>query len=314
MRWFSLFAALALLSGCGKSAPSGSSESKSESAPPAAAPAAAAPGSPAEPVEAVTKSGIEMVYLPGGEFTMGSNRGSPDEAPAHKVKVTGFMMDKYEVTHEMFIKVQLPDPSHWQDSPKKPVERVRWRDAKQYCNERSTLEGLKPCYDEKTMDWVCDYSANGYRLPTEAEWEYAARAGTEAPYEFGTADKLRQYAWFADNAEEKTHAVGQKRANRWGIYDLYGNVSEWCEDVFSPTYYAESPAVDPLGPPSPGKYVKRVMRGGSWKSSADMARVSFRQGQRTGDTDACFYTDYCGFRCVRRVSPEELQKLKPPAK
>ncbi len=250
-----------------------------------------------------------MVYLPGGEFQMGSASGGADEAPAHKVQVSAFLIDKFEVTHELFAKVQLPNPSHWQDSPKKPVERVRWRDAKQYCNERSLLEGLKPCYNEKTMDWDCDYAANGYRLPTEAEWEYAARAGADAPYEFGQSDKLRQYAWFASNADQKTHPVGQKKPSRWGVYDLYGNVSEWCEDVYSATYYKESPAVDPRGPPNPGKDVKRVIRGGSWKSSPEACRVSTRRGEKTGDSDACFSTDYCGFRCVRRVTPEELPAL-----
>jgi len=255
-----------------------------------------------------------MIYLPGGKFTMGSSQGNPDEAPPHPVELTPFAMDKYEVTQEMFAKVQLPNPSHWQDSPKKPVERVRWRDAKQYCNERSLLEGLKPCYNEKTADWDCDDQANGYRLPTEAEWEFACRAGTDGAYEFGAADKLRQYAWFSDDAEEKTHPVGQKRPNRWGLCDLSGNVSEWCEDVYSPTYYQESAPTDPHGPPTPGKDVKRVIRGGSWKSSADMCRASFRQGERTGDTDACFLTDYCGFRCVRRASPQELQQLTAQAK
>jgi len=111
---------------------------------------------------------------------------------------------------------------------------VRWRDAKQYCNERSLLEGFKPCYNEKTADWDCDYSANGYRLPTEAEWEYAARAGTEGPYDFGPADKLRLFRLVCWNADQKTHVTGQKRPNRWGLYDIYGNVSEWCEDVYSP--------------------------------------------------------------------------------
>lgn len=259
-------------------------------------------------MDIVTKSGVAMVFLPGGTFTMGSNQGNPDEAPAHKVQLSPFAIDKFEVTQELLAKVQLPNPSHWQDI-KKPVERVRWRDAKQYCNERSLLEGLKPAYNEKTPEWDCDYSAAGYRLPTEAEWEYACRAGSDDPYDFGQADKLRQYAWFDENSDQKTHPAGLKKPNRWGIFDLYGNVSEWCEDVYSPTYYKESPAVDPHGPPSPGKDVKRVIRGGSWKSSADMCRASFRQGERTGDTDACFLTDFCGFRCVRRMTPEEARQL-----
>jgi len=258
-----------------------------------------------------TKSGIEMVYLPAGEFTMGNDHANPDEAPAHTVKLTPFLIDKFEVTQEMFAKAQLPNPSHWQD-PKKPVERVRWRDAKQYCNERSLLEGLKPCYNEKTPDWDCDYTANGYRLPTEAEWEYAATSGTESSR--NSADQLKQSAWYAENAGEKTHAIGQKKPNPAGIYDLDGNVSEWCEDVYNPTYYKDSPAQDPTGPKSPGKDVLRVMRGGNWKSSPEMCRPTFRQGQRTGNTDACFYTDFCGFRCVRRATPEELNTLRNPAK
>jgi formylglycine-generating enzyme required for sulfatase activity len=295
-----LAASLVVLASCGKQAGGGSTATADQTA---------VPEKSSSPVEVVTASGVEMISLPGGEFKMGSNSGNPDEAPEHAVKLTGFLMDKYEVTQDMLAKVQLPNPSHWNENPKKPVERVRWRDAKQYCNERSTLEGLKPCYNEKTADWDCDYTANGYRLPTEAEWEYACKAGTDGAFDFGQADKLRQFAWFADNAEEKTHAEGQKKPNRWGLYDMYGNVSEWCEDVYSPDYYKKSPAVDPVGPPSPGKDVQRVMRGGSWKSSAEMCRSTFRQGQKTGDTDACFYTDYCGFRCVRRASPEEIQKL-----
>lgn len=270
------------------------------------------------PIPITTKSGVEMVYLPAGEFMMGSDSGNADEKPVHKAKLTAFAMDTYPVTGEMFVKVQLPNPSHWQNEKdpshsKFPVERVRWRDAKEYCNERSRLEGLSLCYNEKTVDWDCDYSANGYRLPTEAEWEYAARAGTQGDYDFGSPDKLRQYAWFAENSEEKTHVVGLKKPNAWGLYDLYGNVSNWCEDVYSPTYYQDSPATDPTGPPSPGKDVLRVMRGGNWKASAQMCRVSARQGQRTGNTDACFYTDYCGFRCVRRMTAQEAAQLRAPA-
>jgi len=291
---------LAFLAGCEKAG--STSQSQTESGHPAKV-------SSSGPIELTTRSGVEMVYLPGGEFLMGSDRGNPDEAPAHRVKVSAFALDKFEVTHEQFTKAQLPNPSHWQDNPKKPVERVRWRDAKQYCNERSLLESLTPCYNEKTADWDCDYSANGYRLPTEAEWEYACRAGSDQQYDFGQPDKLRQYAWFSDNSEQQTHARAQKKANGFGIYDLYGNVSEWCEDVYSPTYYRESPAADPSGPPNPGKDVKRVIRGGSWKSSANQCRASMRQGERTGDSDACFSTDYCGFRCVCRPTADELQQL-----
>jgi formylglycine-generating enzyme required for sulfatase activity len=255
-----------------------------------------------------------MIALPGGALTMGTADGNPDEAPPHKVSVTSFLIDAYPVTHDQFVKAQLPDPSHWQENPKTPVERVRWRDAKTYCNVRSELEKLKPCYNEKTVDWDCDYSVNGYRLPTEAEWEYAARAGTELPYDFGSSDKLRQYAWYADNSDHQTHPVGHKKPNAWGLYDMYGDVSQWCEDVYGPTYYKESTAVDPTGPPSPGRDVKRVMRGGNWNASADACRVTYRRGERTGNTDACFATDYCGFRCVRRASAEELAQMRKAAK
>jgi eukaryotic-like serine/threonine-protein kinase len=302
VRLVALGIVLSCLAGCEKAGPTASTEPKRESA--------GAVAAESVPVAVTTKSGVQMVYLPGGEFLMGSDRGNPDEAPAHKVRVSPFLMDKFEVTHTMFKAAQLPNPSHWQENPQKPVERVRWIDAKRYCNERSLLEQLQPCYNEKTPGWDCNYSAKGYRLPTEAEWEYACRAGTDGDYDFERADKLRQYAWFSEDSEQKTHVVGQKKPNGFGIYDLYGNVSEWCEDVYSPSYYKESPADDPPGPSNPGKDVKRVIRGGSWKSSPEQCRACARQGERTGDTDACFSTDYCGFRCVRRVTLEELQRLR----
>jgi formylglycine-generating enzyme required for sulfatase activity len=304
VRLIALGSLLACFVACEKSGPTTSNDGKPNSANPA----------DSGPLAVTTKSGVEMVYLRGGDFMMGDDRGSHDEAPAHKVKVSPFLMDKFEVTQEMFKQAQLPNPSHWQENPQKPVERVRWRDAKRYCNERSLLEQLQPCYNEKTLDWDCDYSANGYRLPTEAEWEYACRAGSRGAYDFERAEKLRQYAWFSEDAEQKTHVVGQKKPNGFGIYDLYGNVSEWCEDVYSPTYYKESPLSDPLGPPSPGKDVKRVIRGGSWKSSADQCRATARQGERTGDTDACFSTDFCGFRCVRRITLGDLEVLRKSQK
>jgi formylglycine-generating enzyme required for sulfatase activity len=254
----------------------------------------------------VTASGIEMIFLPGGTFTMGSDAGNADESPVHQVTVSSFLIDASEVTHEMFTRAELPNPSKWQDRPDKPVERVRWREAKIYCNERSLAEGLQPCYDESRPGMPCDFDADGYRLPTEAEWEYACRAGTSGDYDFGRADQLKRYAVFDENSGRKTHPVRSCRPNRWGIYGMYGNVCEWCQDVYDEEYYGSSPERDPRGPPSDAADAKRVIRGGSWRASAAMCRASFRQGQRTGDTDACFATDYCGFRCVRRMTSDQL--------
>ena len=118
--------------------------------------------------------------------------------------------------------------------------------------------------------------------PPKRSGNTPARGGTDGPYDFGQPDKLRQYAWFAANADQKTHPVGQKKPNRWGLYDIYGNVSEWCEDVYSPTYYKDSPATDPHGPVNAGKDVKRVIRGGSWKSSPDACRTTARREKRPG--------------------------------
>ena len=260
-----------------------------------------------------TSAGIEMIVLGGGEFSMGSDDGEADEAPAHRVSVSPFVMDVTEVTHAMFEKMQLPNPSKWQDSPDMPVNQVRWRDAKQFCNERSLEEGLTPCYDEQKPGWPCRFEANGYRLPTEAEWEFAARAGDASPYPFGNADKLPFFAWFQENSGAKTHPVATRKANAWGFHGLYGNVSEWCQDIYSENYYSQSAANNPAGPVEDGGDHKRVIRGGSWKSSASMCRVTFRQGQPTGDTDACFYTDFCGFRCVRRPTADELAQIGQPA-
>lgn len=252
------------------------------------------------PQTIATKSGIDMVVIPAGSFEMGSKRGQPDEKPVHTVWVDAFLMDKHEMTQTVWEKIgkseAMPNPSHFKGEGL-PVEQVTWPKAALFCNARSRFEGFRPCYNEDTAE--CDFDANGYRLPTEAEWEYAARAGTATDYSFGSdARKLGEVAWFAGNAAKKTHPVGQKSANPWGLFDMHGNVAEWCNDVFDKDYYSISSAKNPRGP-AEGK--ENVLRGGSWKSPADAARSAYRLGETPGFSDACLARDAIGFRCVRKA-------------
>lgn len=258
----------------------------------------------AKTIEITKKTDVEIVLIPGGDFLMGSDNGDADEAPRHKVVLSPFAMDKFEVTQAQFTALEMPDPSQFK-SPDRPVEQIRWLNAAEFCNERSKAEGLEPCYDEVTFE--CNFDASGYRLPTEAEWEYAARAGVDADRPLGNAPpKLRSYACYAGNSKNKTDPVGQKKPNAWGLHDMLGNVAEWCQDVYSESYYQQSPANNPSGPTSGDK---RVMRGGSWKSSEASCSVTARQGCVAGFTDACFTGNTLGFRCVRRLSPDELDRL-----
>jgi formylglycine-generating enzyme required for sulfatase activity len=243
-----------------------------------------------------TNGGVEMILIPAGSFQMGSRNGKEDEAFVHTVAMDAFLMDKYEVTQAEFDKYQLPNPSHFK-GPSLPVEQVTWAQAAVYCNARSKAEGLTPCYNEDTAE--CNFEADGYRLPTEAEWEYACRAGAYTEYSFGgDARKLGDYAWFADNAANKTHPVAQKKPNAWGLFDMHGNVAEWCNDVYDKNYYRNSPAENPHGPADGKEY---VLRGGSWKSPADGLKSSYRLAESPGFSDACLARDAIGFRCVRKA-------------
>ncbi|MBN1676118.1 MAG: SUMF1/EgtB/PvdO family nonheme iron enzyme [Kiritimatiellae bacterium] len=255
-------------------------------------------GAPDDAQEIKTPSGVDMVRVPGGTCVMGCDNGRPDEKPAHDVAVGPFYMDKYEVTQEHYKKIMEGDnPSRWKGA-KLPVEQVWWVSAARYCNERSLWEELDPCYDEET--WECDFTANGYRLPTEAEWEYACRAGSTTSYSFGdNAGKLQFFAWHKSNSGEKTREVGQKKPNAWGLYDMHGGTWEWCNDFYAENYYAQSPKDNPTGPKTGAK---RVMRGGSVADDEAYCRSATRHAEAMSPPDVCVGFNVFGFRCVRKAA------------
>lgn len=218
------------------------------------------------------------------------------DATPHEVVVSSFYLDKHLVTQEQYQKVMGGNPSRWKGD-RNPVEQVRWSDAVKFCNKRSQAEGLQPCYDLET--WSCNFEANGYRLPTEAEWEYACRAGTATAYFFGdTPAKLADYAWFDKNSGGHPRPVGQKQPNPWGLYDMCGNVWEWCNDFYKVDYYPEAPRQNPRGPKA-GE--SKVVRGGAWRFSDQSCRSGYRYNENPGYADVCFGYDIYGFRCAKKV-------------
>jgi len=208
-----------------------------------------------------------MVFVEGGTFQMGSNSGDSDEKPVHTVTVKGFWISKYEVTQAEYSRVMGTNPSYFKCDDC-PVENVSWEDAVEYARRV------------------------GGRLPTEAEWEYAARGGTQSRgYRYSGSNNLDEIGWYNNNSGSKTHPVGQKQPNELGLYDMSGNVWEWCEDWYSSEYYQNSPQVEPKGPSSG---TDRVLRGGSWRDSD----IGCRQTNRSRDRPA-FRLHLIGFRCVR---------------
>lgn len=257
---------------------------------------------------------FRMVHIPGGTFLMGSVEGTPEatdrEFPQHEVTLADFWMGEYPVTQALWEAVMGDNPSYFKDRMR-PVEQVSWFDAAVFCNRLSILAGFTPAYLTPAGDvyglsadgaWTLpnegavrrDAHADGYRLPTEAEWEYAARGGPywiaapygsekelqnadsggtyhAAGYTYAGSDLLDQAGWFSDNGDFQTRQVGMLIPNTLGLYDLSGNVWEWCQDWYS-TY-------DPgahNNPSGPGGGSVRVRRGGSWYGGPQGCRVADR--------------------------------------
>ena len=236
----------------------------------------------------------EMVLMPKGYFEMGSLPGVPgiteDEQPAHKVFITRpFWILASQVTQKLYQAIIGRNPSRF-SGINRPVEQVSWQDCIQFCNALSVRDGLQPCYeinpeDEESVRW--NRTASGYRLPTEAEWEYVAKAGKN--YLFSGSNSVEEIAWYCENSDMETHDIRQKKANDWGLYDLTGNVWEWCWDWVAP--YEEGRASDPIGP-SKGK--GRIFRGGSWAIDENNLRIAYRGSERPHNK-----LDGIGFRIVR---------------
>jgi formylglycine-generating enzyme required for sulfatase activity len=204
---------------------------------------------------------LETVSIPAGELLMGSPDSDKDafkwEKPQHRVRITKpFYLGKYLVTQEQWKAVMGSNPSYFK-RPKNPVETVSWDDCQQFLKRLNDKVG-----------------SGKFQLPTEAQWEYACRAGSKTRYCFGDdASKLGEYAWYDENSGGETHPVGDKKPTAWGLYDMYGNIWEWCQDWYEDGYYAKSPMDDPTGAAT-GSY--RVIRGGGWYIPARYCRSANR--------------------------------------
>ncbi len=251
----------------------------------------------------------ELVFVEGGSFYMGNDYSDAlDEKPEHKVTLSDFYIGKYEVTFDEFdlfcrtTGYPFPDDGGF-GRGKLPVMNVSWEGAILYCNWMSTRFGYDKVYDIdrdstglkiKEVHW----DANGYRLPTEAEWEYVAKGGSKSQgYAYCGSNDPDEVAWYAKNSGGKPHEVGQKKPNELAVYDLLGNAWEWCWDYYDKNYYKNSPEKDPHGP---DKGDARVYRGGNFKSEIEYLRITRRFSLSPKVT-----AGNVGFRLARTAIGEE---------
>jgi formylglycine-generating enzyme required for sulfatase activity len=224
----------------------------------------------------IDKNLPDMVFVKGGTFQMGCNE-RENEKPVHSVTVDDFYMGKYEVTQKQWQEIMGTNPSSFKNCDNCPVEKVSWNDIQKFIKKLNTKTG------------------QNYRLPTEAEWEYAARGGNQSKgYQYAGSNTINEVAWYGyDKSGKKTHQVGTKKANELGIYDMSGNVWESCSDWYASDYYKNSPSNNPEGPISSDD---RVIRGGAWNGKPDDCRVTYRTS--SGDNPYSSYNNI-GFRVVR---------------
>jgi formylglycine-generating enzyme required for sulfatase activity len=204
---------------------------------------------------------------------MGSNSGDSDEKPVHSVTLSDYYMGKFEVTQAQWRAVMGNNPSHFKNCNTCPVEKVSWNDIQQFLKKLRQLTG------------------RNFTLPTEAQWEYAARGGKKSKgYKYAGSNSIGNVAWYDSNSSSKTHPVGRKSPNELGLYDMSGNVWEWCSDWYGDAYYKNSPSRNPKGPSSGAN---RVLRGGGWYGAPAYCRVANR------DRGMPTYRDgNIGFRCA----------------
>jgi formylglycine-generating enzyme required for sulfatase activity len=269
---------------------------------PASIPQAASAPRSVIPVQPPPQHSIpeNFVRIQGGTFAMGSPAsefGRDHDEVRHQVTVSSFYISQYEVTQAEYQAVMGTNPSKFRGD-NLPVENVSWFDAVNYCNERSRREGLTPAYRVDGENVSRNRGAAGFRLPTEAEWEYACLAGANTPFSTGNTITTDQANYNGDpynnspkgTYREKPMAVGSFAPNAWGLYDMHGNVGEWCWDWYES--YSAGDQTDPVGPPFPSMY--RVTRGGSWLNSAQNLRAAYRNNLVPSNRSS-----FMGFRLVR---------------
>ena len=267
---------------------------------------------------AVTSKEMKLRRLPNGRFRMGSHDSDEylrnNEHPQHRVTIThNLFMGIYPVTQKQFQDLMEYNPSTAVINDDCPVDSVSWYSAVEFCNKMSEAESLPPYYEMKAVRRrannnsiesakVTIIGGDGFRLPTEAEWEYACRAGSITPWCFGDQVlDVGAYAWYYDNSSQETHPVGLRKPNSWGLYDMHGNVMEWCYDWYSESYYkqfAEEEAENPTGPPDG---TAKSLRGGAWQFGAEATRCAYRN---SSVPDAA--SGVIGFRICRNASDEAM--------